>query len=63
MATADQDAHPTSSYAWCSWHDGFSSNARLVQLVDQGSGPAVAGLFACVSCRHAYDLVLVADQP
>ena len=50
------------SYAWCSWHNQFSSTCRLVGIVEQGSG-AGGGLFACSGCREAHGLVPVADQP
>lgn len=51
-----------SSYAWCSWHDGFSGTARLVRIVEQGSGPG-GGVFACARCRALHGLTPVADQP
>ncbi|WP_086772358.1 hypothetical protein [Streptomyces bobili] len=43
--------------AFCAWHEAYSNSARLVR---DSSG---ARLFACYSCREAYDLPLVADQP
>jgi uncharacterized membrane protein len=43
--------------AWCAWHENYSNTARLVR---DTSG---AQLFACYSCREAYDLVPIADQP
>ncbi|MDX3314554.1 hypothetical protein P1S61_36980 [Streptomyces sp. ME08-AFT2] len=59
--------HPTgqtipSSYAWCSWHDGFDGTCRLVRIIEQGSGPG-GGLFACTPCRARHGLTPVADQP
>ena len=60
---APQDAETGASFAYCSWHEDYSHSARLVRLTDEGSGPAPRGLFACASCRHAYDLVPLADQP
>lgn len=59
--TADAGATPT-GYAWCAWHENYARGARLVRIIEQGSGPG-AGLFACRSCREAYGLVPVADQP
>ncbi|MEV6409590.1 hypothetical protein AB0M58_42930 [Streptomyces bobili] len=47
----------TAGIAWCAWHESYSNTARLVR---DSSG---ARLFACSSCREAYDLSLVADQP
>lgn len=53
-----------SSFAYCSWHERHAWGCRLVQEVaDQGSGPAALGLYACPSCREAYDLTPIADQP
>lgn len=43
--------------AWCAWHEAYSNTARPVR---DTSG---ARLFACYSCREAYDLAPVADQP
>ncbi|MGQ4358849.1 hypothetical protein [Streptomyces sp. SAS_272] len=42
--------------AWCAWHEAYSNTARPVR---DTSG---ARLFACLSCRQAYDLAPVADQ-
>jgi hypothetical protein len=59
-----QDGETGTSFAWCSWHEDYSRSARLVRVPDdQGSGQGTPGLFACASCRHAYDLVPLADQP
>lgn len=48
--------------AWCSWHRNFSETARLVSIIEQGSGFG-ASLYACAACREAHGLVPVADQP
>ncbi|MEV8396182.1 hypothetical protein ACFVAF_39350 [Streptomyces sp. NPDC057596] len=55
-------ADTPSSFAWCSWHDDFSGTARLVRIIEAGSGPG-GGVFACRPCREQYGLVPVADQP
>lgn len=47
----------TATIAWCAWHESYSNTARPVR---DSSG---ARLFACHSCRQAYDLVPIADQP
>ncbi|MDX2639926.1 hypothetical protein [Streptomyces stelliscabiei] len=61
---ASQDADTGTSFAWCSWHENFDRTARLVRVPDdQGSGHGAGGLFACFSCRQAYGLSPVADQP
>ena len=43
--------------AWCSWHNGLSDTARLVQIGEAGQ------MFACERCRLAHGLVPLADQP
>lgn len=59
---ADAEQEPTTGYAWCSWHNGYSRTARLVRAVEQGSGPGVS-MFACAPCRKAHRLAPLADQP
>lgn len=49
------------SFAHCSWCKRFTDTARLVQIIEQGSG-AGGGLFACAECRAAHGLTPVADQ-
>lgn len=57
-------SHTTpSTYGWCAWHKAFSNTVRLVQLADQGSGPATPRLSACGGCRKMYRLTPLADQP
>ncbi|MEH0627890.1 hypothetical protein [Streptomyces stelliscabiei] len=58
-----EDTVAGDSFAFCSWHKDYSRSARLVRVPDdQGSGSGPGGLFACASCRHAYELVPLADQ-
>lgn len=62
MAESTQTGQsPPSPYAagiaWCAWHEAYSNTARPVR---DSSG---ARLFACFSCREAYDLPLVSDLP
>jgi hypothetical protein len=45
----------TIGIAWCAWHESYSNTARPVR---DSSG---ARLFACYSCRQAYDLAPIAD--
>ncbi|MGP4048797.1 hypothetical protein [Streptomyces sp. 2A115] len=60
--TEDTSVTPV-GYGYCAWHSGYSRGVRLVQLADEGSGHGSRGHFACTSCRQAYDLVPLADQP
>lgn len=50
------------SIAWCSWCKAFTSTARVVQVVEQQSGPGFH-VFACADCREAHGLTCFADQP
>ncbi|MFD1659994.1 hypothetical protein ACFSL4_17775 [Streptomyces caeni] len=54
--------HTPTAYGWCSWHQGYSGGVRLIQVVEQGSGPG-GHVFACASCRELHGLVPFADQP
>jgi hypothetical protein len=47
---------PKAGIGWCAWHQAYSNTARPVR---DSSG---ARLFACQSCREAYDLTPIADQ-
>ncbi|MFD9394795.1 hypothetical protein ACFWBB_29875 [Streptomyces sp. NPDC060000] len=62
MAEPTQTVNPPTipqavGIAWCAWHEAYSNTARPVR---DTSG---ARLFACCSCRQAYDLAPLADQP
>lgn len=50
------------SYGYCAWHQGYAQRVRLIQVVEEGSGPGT-NHFACHPCREAYDLVPLADRP
>lgn len=65
MAERTQTEPTTNSpagYGWCAWHQNYARGVRLVRVFEQGSG-AGGNLFACRTCREAYDLVPFADQP
>jgi hypothetical protein len=50
--------------AWCSWHDGLSDTAVLVQVRDDSAtGPNGGLLYACDRCRQAHALTPLTDQP
>lgn len=60
----DTESTPASPRAigWCSWHKGMAEDVRLIQAVEQGSGPGMS-FFACPRCRDKFSLPLLADQP
>lgn len=50
------------NYGYCSWHERFAADVRLINHVEQGSGPGGVQ-YACGPCRKAYNLVPFADRP
>ncbi|QIJ62226.1 hypothetical protein [Streptomyces sp. JB150] len=49
-------------YGFCSWHKRFAADVRLIDHIEQSSGPG-GGHYACAPCREAYRLVPLADRP
>ncbi|WP_432135887.1 hypothetical protein [Streptomyces sp. bgisy154] len=47
---------------YCTHHHGYAGDVRLIDVVEQGSGPGYA-LRACGPCRAAYNLVPLGDRP
>lgn len=62
MTTPPPQQKTGRSWAYCSWHDAYSDTARLVRIIEQGSGVG-HGLFACETCRAVNGLTPVADLP
>lgn len=58
---AEEERKIPQSYGWCAWHRGHSHGIRLIDAIEQASGPGVA-LFACEPCRTANALVPLADR-
>lgn len=54
-------ATPT-TYGYCSWHYGYASGIRLINVVEQGSGSGRTRS-ACGPCRDQHGLIPYADQP
>jgi hypothetical protein len=52
-----EQEEPPRLIAWCSWHNGLSDTARLVQVGGPGR------LFACAKCRLKHNLIPLGDQP
>lgn len=55
-------ANTPAGHGWCSWHENYARNVRLINTIEQGSGPG-CGQYACPPCRQAYDLTLFTDRP
>ena len=67
MAEPTQTAGTTNAptaVGWCAWHQNYARGVRLIQVIEQSSGPGTMGNhFACHPCRQAYNLAPLADQP
>ncbi|MGY0067193.1 hypothetical protein ACWZEH_10245 [Streptomyces sp. QTS137] len=59
--TEDAAGTPT-SYGFCSWHNRFAAGVRLIDVIEQGSGPGHVH-YACPPCREVHGLVPYADRP
>ncbi|MCF1645982.1 hypothetical protein [Streptomyces indiaensis] len=49
------------SYGFCSWHNRFADDVRLIDVVEQGSGSGGVQ-YACGPCRREHHLVPFADR-
>lgn len=58
---ATTEDSPT-DYGFCSWHDRFADDVRLIGMVEQGTGPGSVQ-YACGPCREAHGLVPMEDRP
>jgi hypothetical protein len=54
--------HNQTGWGYCSWHQRFAADVRLINVIEQGSGPGDAH-YACPDCRNLHGLTLFADQP
>ncbi|MGM9380359.1 hypothetical protein [Streptomyces antibioticus] len=59
QATVQEDT-PTPS-GWCHWHQGHADGIRLINVIEQGSGPG-ATQSACPPCISAHGLTLFKDR-
>ncbi|MDX3841038.1 hypothetical protein [Streptomyces europaeiscabiei] len=59
--TPDTSNTPT-GFGYCSWHRASAAGVRLINAIEQGSGPG-GGLFACLPCIEEHGLVPFADRP
>ncbi|MFR9800083.1 hypothetical protein ACL02U_29950 [Streptomyces sp. MS06] len=60
--TAAPTDTPTAQYGWCHWHQGVVQGVRLIDAIEQGSGPGITQS-ACRPCREEHGLVPLADRP
>lgn len=58
--TATEDT-PT-AFGWCAWHLGIATGVRLINIIEQGSGPGRTQ-FACPPCMDQHGLVPLTDRP
>jgi hypothetical protein len=50
-------------YGFCSWHQRFADGVRLIEVIEQGSGPGTGAVqYACGPCRQVYGLTPFADR-
>ncbi|MFE4051252.1 hypothetical protein [Streptomyces sp. YIM B13518] len=49
-------------YGYCSWHNRFAGDVRLIDVVEQGTGPGHVH-YACAPCRREHNLIPYADRP
>lgn len=49
-------------YGYCSWHKRFAADVRLIDIIEQGSGPGAVH-YACGPCRKQHSLTPYADRP
>lgn len=49
-------------YGFCSWHNRFAEDVRLIEVIEQGSGVGSVQ-YACAPCREQHRLVPFADRP
>jgi len=54
----EEDAGP---YGYCSWHHRFAAGVRLIDVIEQGSGPGGVH-YACPPCIKTHRLVPFADR-
>jgi len=56
----EEDTTPT-AYGYCSWHHRFAAGVRLIDVIEQGSGPGCVH-YACPPCITVHRLVPFADR-
>ena len=49
------------AFGWCHWHQGHTHGVRLIDVIEQGSGPGHVH-YACAPCRQTHGLVPFADR-
>lgn len=64
MAEPTQDVTEETTpkvFGWCHWHQGHTDGVRLIDVIEQGSGPG-GTQYACTPCRKRNGLVPFADR-
>ncbi|MDH6432612.1 hypothetical protein M2158_001089 [Streptomyces sp. SAI-144] len=62
ITQADATPNTPTAFGLCHWHKGHAEGIRLIEGIEQGSGPG-GNLFACGPCRETHRLVPLADRP
>lgn len=53
---------PPERYGYCHWHQASARGIRLIDAIEQGSGPGIT-YYACPPCINLHRLVPLADRP
>jgi len=48
-------------YGYCHWHSGHAHGIRLIEAIEQGSGPGIS-YHACPDCIKLHRLVPLVDR-
>lgn len=60
--TEDSPETAPERYGFCHWHQDSARGIRLIDAIEQGSGPGIT-YYACPPCIQTHRLVPLADRP
>jgi hypothetical protein len=61
--TTTTENSPPTSYGFCSWHNRFAGDVRLIAVIEQGSSSGAGGMqYACPACIEEHRLTPYTDQ-